>query len=548
MASTGVESGKHYWDVVIVGAGMGGATLGYELARAGMKVLFCEKGLAAGGSRSRGGAYVEDFFPKREVPGPKHADMLKEGGRWWSQVHDVSGKRERRFIPFIGAGTGGSSALYGAVLERLFPADFRPRQNYPEASGADLPEAWPVSYEQMRPYYARAEDLYRVRGERDPLKTDDATPYALGAIAMQPHNRELTNFLQGKGLHPYQVPVACEYRSDCDGCQGILCQKDCKNDSGRICLKDAVERHGAELWDECVVERLEACGDVVTRLHCKRKGEPLIVEAGLFVLAAGALASPALLLRSRSPAWPAGLGNSSGLVGKYLMRHYIDLYAVFTDTLGRGSGIKQVACNDFYQTPAGKFGTIQSFGSMPPAPLIVDGLKDDVGQLFGAAAWGVAAARPILTPMLRRLFDRTTILASVMEDLPFRDNAVSLPDDGAESGAVKINYRLRAGEMARIKAFRQQVAATLSPYRYMFIKQAENNQRIAHVCGTCRFGNDPATSVLDRNNRSHDLANLYVVDASFFPSSGGTNPSLTIAANALRVADSILGRSDEVLE
>jgi len=541
-----MEAGTRYWDVVIVGAGMGGATLGNELAKAGMKVLFCEKGLAAGGPRSRGGAYAETFFAKREVPGLAHADTLKASGRWWSQIHDVSSESERRFVPFIGAGAGGSSALYGGALERFFPADFRPRQNYPDVPAADLPEAWPVSYEEMRPYYSRAESLYRVRGERDPLKADESAPYELGAVPMQPHNRELTGFFQGKGLHPYQLPVACEYRSGCNGCQGFLCDKDCKNDGGRICLKEAVEAHGAELWDECVVDRLEARGDVVTRLHCTRRGEAVVVEAGLFVLAAGALATPSLLLRSRSTAWPAGLGNSSGLVGKYLMRHYVDLYAVFTETPGRGSGIKQVAINDFYQTPAGKFGTIQSFGSLPPAPIIVDGLKDDVGHVFGPGAWAVAAARPVLTPVLKWLFERATIVASIMEDLPFRDNAVSLASDDEDGAAVKIDYRLRAGESARIKAFRRQVAATLSPYRYMLIKQAENNQRIAHVCGTCRFGDDPASSVLDRNNRCHDLKNLYVVDASFFPSSGGTNPALTIAANALRVADSILGRTQGV--
>ena len=221
MAETDMAVGKRHWDVVIVGAGMGGATLGHALAKAGMKVLFCEKGLTAGGPRSRAGAYAETFFPRREVPGPQHVDTLKESGRWWSEVHDLSGKQARRFVPFVGAGVGGSSALYGAALERLFPADFRPRQNHPDALDAALPEAWPVSYDEMRPYYARAESLYRVRGERDPLKADDAAPYEQGTVPMLPHNLELTRFFQGKGLHPYQLPVACEYRSGCNGCQGL---------------------------------------------------------------------------------------------------------------------------------------------------------------------------------------------------------------------------------------------------------------------------------------------------------------------------------------
>ena len=126
-----------------------------------------------------------------------------------------------------------------------------------------------------------------------------------------------------------------------------------------------------------------------------------------------------------------------------------------------------------------------------------------------------------------------------MEDLPYSDNRV-LPAVDGPAGAVHITYRLRDQDRVRIARFRSLMKTALKPLRWRLIKQAENNQRIAHVCGTCRFGNDPKTSVLDQNNRCHDLDNLYVVDSSFFPSSGGTNPSLTIAANALRVADQLV--------
>jgi choline dehydrogenase-like flavoprotein len=143
-----------------------------------------------------------------------------------------------------------------------------------------------------------------------------------------------------------------------------------------------------------------------------------------------------------------------------------------------------------------------------------------------------------VTPVLRGLVERRFILATTLEDFPYADNRVT---PASEPGSrLAIRYRLHEGDRERIAAMRAAMKEVLTGYSYKLIKQAENNQRIAHACGTCRFGDDPATSVLDRNNRAHGLANLYVVDSAFFPSSGGTNPSLTIAANALRVADHLL--------
>jgi choline dehydrogenase-like flavoprotein len=142
--------------------------------------------------------------------------------------------------------------------------------------------------------------------------------------------------------------------------------------------------------------------------------------------------------------------------------------------------------------------------------------------------------------VLNTLVNRRMILATTLEDLPYADNQVSLPGAGDDGARLTLNYRVRQSDKARIDAFRSRMKAVLKPYSFSIVKQAENNQRIAHVCGTCRFGTDPAASVLDAYNRAHGIANLYVVDASFFPSSGGTNPSLTIAANALRVAQHLI--------
>jgi choline dehydrogenase-like flavoprotein len=250
------------------------------------------------------------------------------------------------------------------------------------------------------------------------------------------------------------------------------------------------------------------------------------------------------LLNSTSSLWPNGLANDSGLVGRNLMRHFTDLYAVFlpgTDT-SFDNRRKEIAFNDFYHVQGMKLGSVQSFGRLPPSSILADSLHDDLRESW--AAWlspMFTLVKPVIGGILRRLVDRTFVLASVVEDLPYTDNRVDLVCGPDRQGGVRlaINYQIRPYDASRIRALRLRMKQALKPFRYRLIKQAENNQRIAHACGTCRFGVDPRESVLNRENRAHDIANLFVVDSSFCPSSAGTNPALTIAANALRVAATI---------
>jgi choline dehydrogenase-like flavoprotein len=510
---------KQSWDVIVVGTGIGGATLGYALARAGKRVLFCEAGnstLADGALRGR---YAEQFLTRGHT---SYQDILRRAGRYHEEILDRSASRPKGFIPFIGSGSGGSSALYGMVLERFLPCDFAPRANYPDAPGALLPERWPINYEELVPYYELAERLYRVR--RD--------------AALSPCGQEMFGFLQGKGLHPYRLPQACEFVAGCEGCQGYLCAKDCKNDSSRICLEPAMREFGAHLLDNCKVVRLLANRQEVTGVECVLGGKRVILQAGIVVLAAGALATPKLLLESASSLWPSGVANDSGMVGRSLMRHYVDLYAVFTKSrpVTRGN-VKEIGFNDFYQLHGKKFGSVQSFGLLPPAEMLAASMVQDVRD--GRMPWAGTLfnfMRPAVIPLLKRMLSRTTILAAIMEDLPYADNQLALMRDSANEPRLALTYTVRDYDKARLRECRSTIGDALKPYRFMLFKQAENNRRLAHVCGTCRFGLDPTNSVLDRSNKAHNLSNLYAVDASFFPSSGGTNPGLTIAANALRVA------------
>ena len=525
---TRTEPSSRTWDAIVIGTGMGGGTVGHALAKAGMRVLFIEKGKASPGLR---GLYPETTLA-RPLPDPAERATLSDAGRCWEEIEDRSQARVTRHVPFIGTGAGGSSALYGMVLERFFPEDFMPRRLFADVPYADLPESWPFGYDDLSPYYDAAERLYGVRGERDPMRRESLP--ALPSPAPLPANQSrLFDHFRALGLHPYRLPLASDAIADCQHCQGYLCPRDCKHDSASVCLRPALRDHGAEILDECEVASLRASGTRVSAVVCRHRGRTLELRAGTVILAAGALFTPTILLRSRQDGWPQGLANHSGLVGRYLMRHYVDLYLVDAGVAGDNHD-KAIGLNDFYLHGGRKLGTVQSFGALPPAALLVESLRDDLGQ--SALPWLgslIAPVKPVIRGVLGRL-TRRVILASLLEDLPFRDNRVMV--DGAR---VVLAYRLGSHERMRIKSMRDEMRRALAGLSPMLIKQAENNQRLAHVCGTCRAGEHPAVSVVDADCRAHGLDNLYVTDASIFPSSAGTNPALTIAANALRVARGI---------
>lgn len=527
------------WDVVIVGTGMGGATLGHALAQGGHRVLFVERGRSNLDLRDES---LRDCLPDdrddyARLPLEERLRLLARGGRSIDEIIDVSRRRPVAFTPFIGAGTGGSTALYGMALERLFPQDFTPRAFHSGVDRSTLPESWPISYDELRGWYVSAERLYRVRGTPDPLRPADNDATLLPSPPLTPANAELFRHFEGQGLHPYQLHIGCEHVEGCQTCQGYLCSRSCKNDSGRICLAPAIAEHGAHLLSECTVLRLEASGTAVKHVLCKWRGHDVMIRGRYVVLAAGALITPLVLLNSRSVEWSRGLANESDLVGRNLMRHCIDMVMVHMNrTEAQPGQIKELALNDFYFADGEKLGTLQSFGPLPRIAYFLS--QPDV------ANWVMNLLKPLLCRIGERYRTGGRIVTTIMEDLPYAENRVlpGEPDLANGRQRVRLFYRLGESEWRRLKKFRGILEQILKPYRQLRLRGGPDNKAIAHVCGTCRFGDDPRTSVLDRNCRAHGLDNLYVVDASIFPSSGGINPSLTIAANALRVAEHLKTR------
>lgn len=528
------EAERAMWDVIVVGTGTGGAMLGYSLARSGRKVLFVEKGRSTlPGSRGTiRSAMPEVAEPLAARSTTSYYDALARAGRSTDEIEDISGRRARRYLAAVGSGTGGSSAIYSMVCERLFVRDFTPRQDFANPGDSTVPEAWPITYDQLRPWYAAAEKLLAVRGQPDPLRPEAAEVNLPAAPPFSADNQPLVDYLTRRGLHPYHLPMACDYIAGCATCQGYLCDQRCKNDAARNALLPAVAEHGAQLLAECRVVRLEADSNHVRQVICEHRCGTLALKAKVVVLAAGALLTPVLLLNSRSGDWPRGLANGSDWVGRNLMRHLVDHIEVWPQP---GAKIteqnKEIGLNDFYFFEGQKYGTVQSGGLMPP----MEALTNHPG-------WPHKALRlisPAVRPVYERIFSGGLLLDSVMEDLPYLDNRV-LPSDRPSSDGrqrLRLQYRLHASEIERRATFIRLLKEVFEPFRKITLRTAKGNVVLAHVCGTCRFGTDPKTSVLDAQNRAHEVENLYVVDASFFPSSTGINPSLTIAANALRVAD-----------
>jgi choline dehydrogenase-like flavoprotein len=490
---------RRLWDVAIVGAGLGGATAGFELARRGHSVLFLERGRLQS-SETTGARVSADT---------EDADHLRRG-HWPVPLAYHDGGNIETFRHPLGCGTGGSSAIFSMVMERFRAADFRPKAYCPDATSSTSPEAWPITYADLEPYYTAAECMYRVRGTPDPLFADTA---CLDPRPPTDYEQVLLTNLADSGLHPYRFHWACDQVPDCKGCFDRLCPRQCRRDAHRVCVRPALEQFGASLIAECRVDALVCPKRRVEGVIGDHAGRELHVKARIVMLAANSFVSPLILLRSRNTAWPDGLANRSGMVGRNLMLHASDYVwvgppradapptAPLQSAMSHGIGV-----NDFYVIGGVKHGNIHAHPRVQRTP---EG-------------------------------ESRTQFATIVEDLPYADNRVlaehSTADHIAYAYHVRDELRVRASRL--LSAFSHTIGDRL---------QVTNKPGVAtlnrsHACGTLRFGEDAERSVLDPTNRAHEIDNLYAVDASFFPSSGGINPSLTIAANALRVASIVSDR------
>lgn len=485
-------------DIVIIGSGMGGATMAAALAATGRRILILERG---------------DHLRPSDHDRDDRAIFADGHYRPEEEWLDGDG---RPFNPGNYYNVGGNSKFYGAVLLRYRQADFAPLAHI----GGTTP-GWPIAYDELEPCYTRAEQLYKVRGTlgEDPTEPPHSEPYPFGPVPDEPDIADLRARLAATGLHPASLPLAVDLdrwldraRTPWDAFPDTTGGKIDAESGG---LRTALRHDNVTLRTGARVTRMIAGdGNRITHVELAT-GETL--QAPLVVLAAGAVQSAALLLASADAANPRGLANRSDQVGRNFMNHNCSAVLALHPFRRNGAVYqKTLLVNDFYLTggPNGEpLGNIQLLGKIS-GPIL-------------------ASASSLPDAMARWIAARSIDVYAMSEDLPDPDSRVSLQD-----GRIKLDWR-RSNWQAHL-ALVAKIKRVLRKAGYPIVVSRPFDRRTpSHQCGTARMGTDPAASVIDTHCRSHDHPNLFIADASVLPTSAAVNPALTVAAVALRAADHI---------
>ncbi len=510
------------YDFIIIGSGAGGGTLAQHLAPSGKRILILERG---------------DWLP-REVQNWDARAVFMEN-RYVSKEtwYDDKGKP---FQPQVHYYVGGATKMYGAALYRLRKEDFQALKHHDGIS-----PAWPISYEELEPYYTKAEQLYQVHGERgiDPTEPPSSAPYPYPHVSHEPRIQKLYDNLKKAGYHPFPAPCAIMLNEQnrafsrcirCNTCDGFPCLVQAKADAEMVGIRPALSFPNVTLLTHACAVKLntDPSGRVVTEVVADVDGKRENFRGKIVIVSCGAANSAQLLLRSASDKHPKGLANGSDQVGRNYMFHNSQAVLALSLEPNPTQFQKTLSLNDFY------------LGSDDfPFPM---GNIQMVGKSLGPMYKGEKPLETLLAPMmaLDEIAKHAVDFWLSTEDLPDPNNRVTLDAEGKLTLHYTPNNQVPKQKLyEKLKSMLGHLE--MNPYhlipRHAYLKSEIPLAGVAHQAGTCRFGKDSTTSVLDTHCKAHELDNLYVVDTSFFPSIGAVNPSLTAMANALRVGDHLLG-------
>ena len=515
------------YDLIVIGSGPGGASLAHRLAPTGKRILLIERG---------------NYLPR-------------ERENWDSKTVFVDGKYQApetwygrdgsTFHPGLHYYVGGNSKVYGAALVRLRERDFDEVTHHNGIS-----PAWPLKYDVFEPFYSEAERLFSVHGQRgeDPLEPPASAPFPFPPVSHEPRVQELHDSLVGEGLHPFHLPLGIRLTEDahgratptsvcirCDAFDGFPCLLNGKADAQVMCVDPALAAYpNLQLLTDAYVTQLEtgATGREVTGVHVRRHGQDERYEADIVVVACGALSSALLLLRSANDAHPHGLANASRQVGRNYMRHNQSVLMALLPKPNRTVFQKTLAFTDYYfGAPDWEF----------PLGFVQMCATSHAEQIKGEALSSWLEWLPNMPFDHMALHSMDFWLSS--EDLPKPGNRIFYDGDKVVLDVTEDGWEAHRRLRKKLESHLANFGAhPILLERKLYFGKDIPIGGTAHQAGTCRFGTDPATSVLDLDCKAHELDNLYVTDASFFPSIGAVNPTLTIIANALRVADHLKTR------
>jgi len=524
-----IDMSNGNFDFIIIGSGAGGGTLAYRLAPSGKRILLIERGP----------------FVRREKENWNSLEVNALGRYNTKELWRNADGSELH--PHTNYYVGGNTKFYGAALFRLREEDFGEIKHH-----GGLSPAWPISYDELEPYYAEAEKIYHVHGAvgEDPTEPRRRAPYPYSAISHEPRIQQLSDDFARLGLKPFHTPLGVMLDEKnpqkspcirCNTCDGFPCLVNAKADAHICCVVPALRHDNVTLLTDTKVTRLEtdSSGRQIKAVHVERNGTKETYTGNIVIVSGGAINSAALLLRSANDKHPSGLANGSDVVGRHYMGHTNSVLMALSKCPNPTVFQKTLSVNDFYfSSPDWEF------------PM---GHISFVGKLDGDT---LKAGAPKVAPKwtLDLMGKHSLDFWLTSEDLPDPNNRVTINRDGEIVLQYKPNNE--EGHKRLIKKLeslmQQQTKCPVHGHecheglfaRNLFLGQRIPLAGVAHQNGTVRFGNDPKTSALDRNCKAHELDNLYVVDASFFCSSGAVNPALTIIANALRVGDHLLERTN----
>jgi choline dehydrogenase-like flavoprotein len=522
----GAALNDEHYDAVVIGSGPGGATMAWRLAQTGKRILLLERG---------------DYLPRERENWDSQAvfvDARYQAPELWY------GSNGESFHPGLHYFVGGNSKVYGGVLLRLRERDFD-EVRHPDG----VSPAWPLKYDAFEPYYQAAEELFHVHGLRgeDPTEPPCSADYAYPPLSHEPRIQQLFDDLKRAGHHPFHLPVAVLLDEvdgkalphspciRCDAFDGYPCLTNGKADAQIVCVDPALRQHpNLTLLTNSYVDRLitDSGGKSVCGIEVVRGSHKTTYTGDIVVAACGALSSALLLLRSANDDHPQGLANGSGLVGRNYMRHNNSVLMAVSRTPNPTRFQKTLGLNDFYFGSDDwdyPLGHIQMVGKSNGVQLRGEGLPDFLQWLPEMPFDRVAA--------------HSLDFWLTSEDLPLPGNRIFY-----DRGRVRLDLSPTNTEAhRRLRHKLEGFSAKADFHAHLFDRTLYLGKRVpiggtAHQAGTLRFGSDPAGSVLDLDCKAHGIDNLYVTDASFFPSIGAVNPTLTIIANALRVGDRIAER------
>jgi len=533
-------------DFVIIGSGASGGVLARELSTSGFSVVVLEQG------KYRTAA----DFNHDELAVLFNNELLNHPGwndpqTFRSAETEIAVQKQNDLPPaFYARGVGGSSVHFSANYWRFHQSDFMERSLLGPMEGTGFAD-WPIRYEELEPYYTRVEWECGVSGEPGPFEAPRSRPYPVPPMPVKSSGVLFEKGARAMGLHPQPAPLAILSKPlngrpaciHCGFCMGFGCEANAKSSSlaSMIPLAEATGR--CEIRQLSTVFRIETNdkGRVTEVVYLDAAGQQQAQKAKAVILAANGAETPRLLFLSESNRFPDGLANSSGIVGKYLMGNgHSVTQAAFEHPLNEYKSVQVTRIvHDFYENdPARGFyggGGMDARPFLDSTPILhaLTGLPPE------KPGWGVEFKQ-----MLRHYFTHKMSVLGSTTSVPVARNNITLdPELKDDKGrpAIRVTYLDHPDDLAMATFLQDRAVEILKAAgaAEVWREPVQGESVLAHLLGTCRMGDDPASSVVDKYHRAHDVPNLFICDGSSFVSSGRGQPTMTIQALAFRAAEHV---------